>query len=120
MLSHMPKPLGIEMAMRACVDSDHATDPIARKSRTSFLAHLQNAPIDWTSKQQAGVKPSTSGSKFTATKQCIASHTFARGRRYNVRMMGTPCGLPMSVYGDNKSALCNMTFPGSTRLSLRM
>ena len=71
MLSHMPKPLGIEMVMRACVDSDHATDPIARKSRTSFLAHLQNAPNDWTSKQQAGVKPSTSGSKFTATKQCI-------------------------------------------------
>ena len=108
---NMPKPLGIGFVMRAYVDADHATDSITRKSRTGFLVYLQNAPIHWTSKKQAGVEPSTFGSEFTAMKQCTE---YIRGLRYKLRMLGISCDLPTFVYGDNKSVLCNTTIPGST------
>ena len=73
--------------------------------------YLQNAPIHWTSKKQAGVEPGTFGSEFTAMKQCTE---YIRGLRYKLRMMGIPCDLPTFVYGDNQSVLCNTTIPGST------
>ena len=109
--TNMPKPRGMGFVMRAYVDADHATDSVTRKSRTGFLVYLQSAPINWTSKKQAGTEPSTFGSEFTAMKQCTE---YIRGLRYKLRMMGIPCDLPTFVYGDNKSVLCNTTIPSST------
>ena len=107
---NMPEPRGVQMTMRAFVDSDHAGDTTTRRSRTGFIIFLNNAPIYWFSKKQTSVETSSFGSEFIAMKQCCE---YIRGLRYKLRMMGIPVGSPTFVFGDNQSVLANTTRPHS-------
>ena len=106
-----PKPLGLELVIRAYVDADHAGDKITRRSRTGFIIFINSAPVHWISKKQAGVETSTFGSEFLAMKHCCE---YLRGLRYKIRMMGIPLEHCCFVYGDNKSVLYNTSLPDST------
>ena len=50
------EPRGKDFVIRAYVDSDHAGDKVTRRSRTGFIVYLNNAPIYWYSKRQAGIE----------------------------------------------------------------
>ena len=65
-----PKPLGMELVIRACVDADHAGDKLTRRSRSGFIVWVNSAPVYWYSKKQPGVETSTFGSEFLAMKSC--------------------------------------------------
>jgi len=106
-----PEPLGIEFTMKAFVDSDHAGDFIARRSRTGFIIFLNSAPIYWYSKKQGSCETSTFGSEFIAMKSCCEC---IRGLRYKLRMMGIPMEKPTFIFGDNQSVLVNSSKPHSS------
>ena len=105
-----PNPRGMGFTMVAYVDSDHAGEIVSRRSRTGFIIYLNNSPIYWISKKQAGVETSSFGAEFTAMKQCTE---YIRGLRFKLRMMGIPCSVPSLIYGDNKSVLSNASMPDS-------
>ena len=92
------------------MDSDHAGDSITRRSRTSFIVYLNNAPIYWTSKKQGSIETSSFGSEFIAMKNCCE---YLRGLRYKLRMMDIPCDFPSYIFGDNTSVLVNSSKPFS-------
>ena len=62
--------LGKELIMIAYVDADHAGDKTNRRSRTSFIIYLNNAPIYWLSKKPISVETSSFGSEIAAMKEC--------------------------------------------------
>jgi hypothetical protein len=64
-----PKPLGREVDLRLFVDSDHAGDHLARRSRTGFFIFMNMAPILWLSHKQATIETSVFGAEFVAMKQ---------------------------------------------------
>ena len=109
--SNMPEPRGLEFIMRAKVDADHASDRMARRSRTGFLVYLNCSPIYWWSKKQNSIESSSFGSEFIGMKQCCE---YVRGLRYKLQMMGISCEDPTFIYGDNQSVLSNTTIPDST------
>ena len=77
--SNIPEARGQGFTMTAYVDSDHVGDVITRCSGTGFLVFLNNAPIHWYSKKQAGIETSSFGSEFLAMKHCTE---YVRGLRY--------------------------------------
>ena len=58
-LPNAPIYLGFGLNIRVYVESDHAGDPITRRSRTGFIVFLNSAPIYWTSKKQGRTKTSS-------------------------------------------------------------
>ena len=46
-LPNHPEERGIGFYLSAFVDSDHAGDAITRRSRTDFLAYINNALVQW-------------------------------------------------------------------------
>ena len=52
------------------VDSDHASDTVARRSRTGFLVSMNLSLIYWSSRKKISVESSSFGSKNIALKQC--------------------------------------------------
>jgi hypothetical protein len=106
----MPAPRGHGVVIRAFVDADHAGESVTRKSRSGFIVYVNNAPVYWMSKKQAGVETSSFGSEFTAMKQCCE---YIRGLRYRLRMMGIPIIGCAFIYGDNQSVLYNTSLPDS-------
>lgn len=65
----MPEPRGKEVDLRLFVDSDHANDKSARRSRSGFFIFLNSALIMWLSKKQATIETSVFGAEFVAMKQ---------------------------------------------------
>ena len=52
-LNNAPQPMGMGFTMVAYyVDSDHAREVVTRRSRTGFIAYLNNSPIYWMSRKQ--------------------------------------------------------------------
>ena len=47
----MSHPGGIDFAIRAKVDDDHASDTVTRRSRTGFIVCLNSLLIYWCSKK---------------------------------------------------------------------
>ena len=45
-------------------------DMFTRRSRTGFIAFINNAPVYWHSKKQGGIKTSSFSSEFMALKTC--------------------------------------------------
>ena len=86
--SNMPEPRGQGFIMCVKVDADHASDTIARCSRTGFFVYLNCAPIHWWSKEQNSVELLSFGSKFIAMKQC---HEYIHELRYKLRMITEIC-----------------------------
>ena len=107
---NMPPPRGFGFIIRAFVDADHAGESVTRKSRSGFIVYVNNAPVYWLSKKQAGVETSSFGSEFTSMKQCCE---YVRGLRYRLRMMGIPVLGCAFIYGDNQSVLYNTSLPDS-------
>ena len=64
----MPMPRGNSVKISCFVDADHAGDLLTRRSHTSILIFLNNAPVIWYSKKQNTVESSTFGSKFIAMR----------------------------------------------------
>ena len=64
-----PEPRGKEVDLRLFVDSDHANDKLARRSRTGYFIFMNSALITWMSKKQATVETSVFGAEFVAMKQ---------------------------------------------------
>ena len=64
-----PKALGKMVDIRMFVDSDHAGDKLARRSRTGFFSFINGAPVMWLSKKQTTVETSVFGAEFVAMKQ---------------------------------------------------
>ena len=106
-----PEPRGFGFSIRVKVDSDHAADTVARRSRTGFLIYINCALVYWFSKKQASVESSSFGSELVAMKHCCE---YIRGLRYKLRMMGIPVEGPAYIEGDNQSILANTTIPDST------
>ena len=104
----MPQSRGFRFKLRAYVDSDHTGDNLTRYSRTGFLVQLNSAPIYWTSKKQGSIETSSSGSEFTAMKNCCK---YLRGLRYKLRMMEIPCDYPSYIIGENKCVPVNALNP---------
>ena len=108
---NMPEPRGKEVDLRLFVDSDHAGDKRARRSRTGFFIFLNSAPVNWMSKKQATIETSVFGAEFVAMKLGMEA---LRGLRYKLRMMGIPISGPSYIYGDNMSVIHNTQRPEST------
>ena len=64
-----PQPRGLGVSMRAKVDSYHASDTVARRSRTGLLVWLNYYLIYWLFNKHTGVESSRFGSKFKDMKQ---------------------------------------------------
>jgi hypothetical protein len=105
-----PEPRGKPVQMIVFVDADHAGDLLTRRSRTGVLIFLNRAPIQWYSKKQSSIEPSTFGSEFTALK---VATDLIKGLRYKLRMMGVPLEGPAHVRVDNMSVVKNTTLPAS-------
>lgn len=108
---NMPTPRGKEVDLRLFVDSDHAGDQIARRSRTGYFIYLNMAPVAWFSKKQGTIETSVFGAEFVAMKVGMEA---LRGLRYKLRMMGVPLSGPSYIYGDNMSVIHNTQRPEST------
>jgi hypothetical protein len=106
-----PIPLGRDVDLRLFVDSDHAGDHLARRSRTGFFIFMNMAPIFWLSRKQATIETSVFGAEFVAMKQGMEQ---MRALRYKLRMMGVPLSGPSYLYGDNMSVIHNTQRPEST------
>jgi hypothetical protein len=105
-----PEALGKDVDLRMFVDSDHAGDKLARRSRTGFFIFLNSAPIQWMSKKQSTIETSVFGAEFVAMKQGMEA---LRGLRYKLRMMGVAINGPSYIYGDNMSVIHNTQRPES-------
>jgi hypothetical protein len=111
MPSDMPMPLGKDVDPQMMVDSNHAGDKRIRRFRTGFLIFCNMALINWVSKKQPAIKTSVFGAELVAMMHGTEK---LWGLRYKIRMMGIPLSGPSYVYGDNKSAITNLTTPEST------
>ena len=98
----MPKPRGNPVIMTCFVDANHAGDKVTRRSQTGFIIYVNNAPIDWFSKQQNTCESSTFGSEFVAMR--IATERI-KALRYKLRMFGIPIEGPTNILGDNESVV---------------
>ena len=107
----IPKPLGNGFKICCFVDANHAGESLTRRSRTGFIAMLNNAPIYWHSKKQTSVETSTFGSDMMAMKQAA---DYTRGFRYKIRMFGIPVEEPAYMYWDNHSVLAGSSRSEST------
>ncbi len=68
------------------------------------------ALIAWVSKKQPSIETSVFGAKFVTMKHSTEK---LQGLKYKIRMMGIPLSGHSYVYGDNKSAITNLTTPES-------
>jgi len=105
-----PEPRGKEVDLRLYVDSDHAGDPLTRRSRSGYFIFMNTAPIMWFSKKQPTIETSVFGAEFVAMKHGMEA---MRGLRYKLRMMGVPLSGPSYIYGDNMSVIHNTQRPES-------
>ena len=96
--------------MRDKVDSYHASDTVAIKSITGFLVWLNFSLIHWFSNKHTSVERNSFGYEFVAMTQCF---DYLIGRRYNLRMMIIPCGVPSYIEGSNQYVLANTILTGS-------
>jgi hypothetical protein len=103
-----PEPRGKEVDIRVFVDTDHAGDKISRRSRTSFVVFINNAPVIWFLKRQNTVESSVFGSEFVAMKTAVE---VLHGLRYKLRMMGIQISGPTYGFGDNLSVIRNTSMP---------
>jgi hypothetical protein len=94
--------------LRLFVDSDHAGEQFARRSRTGYVIYLNMAPIVWFSKRQPTVESSVLGDELVVMNNDIDTY---HGLRYKLRMMGVTLSGPTFFYGDNMSVVNNTQRP---------
>jgi hypothetical protein len=99
---NMPAPRGRSVVTSCFVDADHAGCRVTRRSHMEVLIFVNNALIQWFSKRQNTVEPSTFGSEYVALRTAI---DMIEGLRYKLRMMGVPFEGPSSTFGSEYVAL---------------
>ena len=106
----LPIPKMKELSTTILVDSDHGHDRKTGRSITGIISFVGQTPIYWSSKRQGAVQTATFGAEFTALKKAVEE---AVTMRYYLRSMGVKVTKPSIIYGDNLSAIVNITEPGS-------
>ena len=100
-----------ELSITIFCDSNHGHDKRTGKSISGIIVFVGRTPIYWSSKRQSSVQTSTFGAEFIALKKAVEE---AITTRYWLRSMGVKVSKPAIIYGDNLSAITNVTVPGST------
>ena len=99
---NMPQPRGEGFIARVKVDANHASDAIARRSRTRFIVHANCTPTFWHSNKQSSAESSSFGSEFMSMKACCE---YLRSHRHRLQTMGMPCEGLSHVHGHDQSVL---------------
>ena len=79
---------GVVLIERAKVDAYLSTDTVIRRSRTDFIAYVNNVTAFWFSTKQNRMEPSTFKTEFMDTKAYVE-----RFRRFKFRLqiIGKSC-----------------------------
>lgn len=105
-----PEPRGPPVSQLVYVDADLAGCHATRRSRTGILMFLNRAPVDWMSKRQPRVRPSTYASELMALK--IATEK-VEAQRLKLRWMGVRLDGPAEIRCDNQSVVFSASRPES-------
>jgi hypothetical protein len=92
------------------IDSDHAGCRLTRRSHTSFLIFVNNAPTLLHSKRLNTVESLTFGSEFMALQMAV---NMIQGLWYKLRMMGIPLDGKTLVFCNNEGVVKNTMAPES-------
>ena len=92
-------------------DSDHAADPIKRRSITGYVVKLANASISWTSHAQKTVATSSTEAEYMALSDCARQVMWLK---HMFNELGMPMG-KIPICTDNNGAI----FMGSNPIQER-
>jgi hypothetical protein len=98
----MPNPKMKPVDITIYYDASFADDLITRKSTTGLILFLNSTPVKWLSKRQNTIETSTYGAELVAGRMATE---WAIEYRYKLRMLGIPINGPVTLLGDNKSAI---------------
>ena len=104
------EPKGKPVEVNVAVDADHATDQKTRRSKTGILIFIGSNLYKSVSKMQKTVADSTFSAEIIALGHA-ADET--RNLLYTLRSLGVPVKMPIHIFSDSKSAVDNVTIPGS-------
>ena len=105
-----PEPKGKPVEVTVMVDADHATDQQTRRSKTGILIFIGSNLYKSVSKMQKTVADSTFSAEIIALGQA-ADET--RNLLYTLRSLGIAVQMPIQIFSDSRSAVDNVTIPGS-------
>ena len=105
-----PEPKGEPVQIRVSVDADHATDQKTRRSKTGIFIFIGCNLYKSVSKMQKTVADSTFSAEIIALGHA-ADET--RNLLYTLRSLGIAVEMPIQIFSDSKSAVDNVTIPGS-------
>lgn len=95
---------GSQTALRGYVDSDWASDPITRRSRTGYIFYLHDGPISWMSKLQSTVALSSTEAEYMALSTGSQEAVWLRSLLRDMKII-SPSPDPVIIYGDNQGSL---------------
>jgi hypothetical protein len=105
-----PLQLGDLVYVIIFVDADFATDHLTRKSKTGILEFIGSNLYKSISKLQSTIADSTYSAEIIAMGTAVDE---AKNLLYTMRSLGVRVHLPISIMSDSKSAVDNVTIPGS-------
>ena len=105
-----PEPKGEPVEVTVTVDADHATDQKMRRSKTGIMLFIGSNLYKSVSKMQKTVADSTFSAEIIALGHA-ADET--RNLLYTLRSLGIAVKMPIHIFLDSKSAVDNVTIPGS-------
>ena len=77
------------LGLRACTDSDWASDPDGRKSQSGYYLTLAGGAISWVSRKQRTVALSSTEAEYMALSDCscqvVWMHTLLRELGYHLK-----------------------------------
>ncbi|KAK4699701.1 putative transposase, partial [Phenoliferia sp. Uapishka_3] len=97
-------------------DADWAACVLTRRSVTGNLLMLANGPVDWLSRRQASVSPSTCAAEFQALAETGGQVTWSR---FLLLELGFPQDSPTLLYGDNQGSIAVANSNASSHKKLR-
>ena len=95
---HMTEALGKYVVIKSYVDAYHAGNIANRRSHSSIIIYVNNAPIIWYSKIQNTVEASSFGSEFFAPRVATDMIEYLR---YKLRCFGMTVEGPAYLFCDN-------------------
>ena len=96
--SNAPLPRGKAVDLQIFVDSNHAGNKQAQKSRTGFMVYMNMSLVNWYSKKQSTIETSVFGAEFVAMKDGVENLHAIQNK---LRMIGIPISGASYFYGDN-------------------
>jgi hypothetical protein len=88
--------------VRAFCDSDWASDPDSRKSRTAYVVYIGNSPVAWRSVSQKSVALSSCEAEFYALADVVKEVLWLKQLLIE---LGLKVKLPIDIYIDNQAAI---------------